>query len=79
MQPEDIELPDISDEQMAALIEPEGMVRVLCDHCDAPQVIEDTKLDTQVACEGCKEEFNASWGSPVIDLKVPTKDTEPTA
>lgn len=76
MQPEDIELPDISDEQMAALIEPEGMVRVLCDHCDAPQVIEDTQLGTEVTCEGCKEDFNASWGSPVIDLKVPTKASE---
>lgn len=76
MQPEDIELPDISDAQMAALIEPDGMARVLCDHCDAPQVIDDNQLGTEVKCEGCQEVFSAKWGSPVIDLKLPAKENE---
>ncbi|TWT97497.1 AAA family ATPase [Neorhodopirellula pilleata] len=73
MQPEDIEVPDLTDEQLTALTDPEGMVRVLCSHCDAPQVMQDDRLGATLNCEACQEPFDANWGSPVIDMQLPTE------
>ena len=71
MLPGDIEVPGITDEQLAALVEPDGLIRVLCTHCEAPQVVDDEILGSDVACTACKEDFKVSWGSPVIDRQVP--------
>lgn len=77
MQPEDIEVPDLTDSQLNALTEPEGMVRVLCANCDAPQVIEDDQLGMSQQCQTCHEPFPANWGSPVIDMKIPAAEEMP--
>ncbi|WP_146392774.1 AAA family ATPase [Allorhodopirellula solitaria] len=71
MQAADIEVPGITDEQLAALVEPDGLIRVLCKHCEAPQVVDDKALGTEVACTACKETFQCDWGSPVIDRHLP--------
>ncbi|SMP50919.1 ATPase family associated with various cellular activities (AAA) [Neorhodopirellula lusitana] len=76
MQPEDIELPGLTDTQLTALAEPEGMVRVVCELCDSPQVIDDAGLGIEIKCESCHEPFVPKWGSPVIDLKVPDADDD---
>jgi len=73
MQPEDIELPDVTDEQLAELVHPEGLIRVTCSHCDVAQVIDDRKLGCDVKCIDCREVFDVAWGSPVIDLPTPAK------
>ncbi len=70
MLPPDIEVPDLTDEQLEALVRPEGLVRVLCEHCEAPQVVDDEKLGGDVTCSACNEMFQVGWGSPVIDMKV---------
>lgn len=75
--PEDIELPGVTDEQLAALVEAPGLVRVTCSHCDGPQVIDDQKLGTVVTCEACQESFAVDFGNPVVDLQ--SGQTEPTA
>lgn len=67
MRPEDIAVPDLTDEQLTALTVPERMVRVLCSHCDAPQVMPDDRMGSSIKCEACHESFDANWGSPVID------------
>jgi hypothetical protein len=70
MLPPDIEVPDLTDEQLDTLVQPEGLVRVLCEHCEAPQVVDDEKLGGDVTCSACNEPFQVDWGSPVIDMKV---------
>ncbi len=75
MQPEDIEVPDLTDKQLDALVKPDGMIRVLCDHCEAPQVVDDKELGSEQKCSACQEQFTIRWGSPVIDRQVPA-DTE---
>ncbi|EMI45845.1 stage V sporulation protein K [Rhodopirellula sp. SWK7] len=70
MLPEDIELPNLSDEQLDALSQPEGMIRVLCTECEAPQVVDDRSLGGDTTCSSCNETFKVSWGSPVIDVPM---------
>ncbi|MCM2373439.1 AAA family ATPase [Aporhodopirellula aestuarii] len=71
MLPEDIEVPDITDQQLDLLAKPDGMIRVLCSQCESPQVVDDCNLGCEVTCASCSESFSVSWGSPVIDVKIP--------
>ncbi len=77
MLPADIEVPGIADKQLDALVKPDGMIRVLCDHCESPQVVDDKTLGSEVACSSCQEKFTVRWGSPVIDRQAP--ETEEAA
>lgn len=71
MEPVDIEVPDVTDEQLNALVMSPGLIRVLCQQCDAPQVVDDKNLGSEITCSACDEKFLVAWGSPVIDRKVP--------
>ena len=61
---------DASELLKAMAAEP-GQVRVTCGKCLAGQVIDDTKLGTEVECESCSESFDADWGEPVAKLTEP--------
>jgi DNA polymerase III delta prime subunit len=74
LQPEDIEVAGITQEHLASLVSESGNVRVHCDHCDQPQVIDDKLLATDVKCDACKEMFEADWGEPVLELPPPVED-----
>lgn len=76
MLPGDIELPGIPDEQLAALVAPEGLIRVLCEHCETPQVVDDQELGCEVDCPSCPEKFRVAWGTPVVDIKSPELASE---
>ncbi|WP_081613742.1 AAA family ATPase [Rhodopirellula sallentina] len=69
MLPEDIELPNLTDAELDALVEPEGMIRVLCAQCEAPQVVDDRMMGKETTCSSCNSTFQIEWGSPVIDMK----------
>ncbi|MEM1225282.1 MAG: AAA family ATPase [Planctomycetota bacterium] len=68
LQPDDIELPGITDAQLIALTESPGMVRVTCNQCGQPQVIDDLCLGTDVTCPSCQAVFPVTFGSPIVDL-----------
>lgn len=70
MQPGDIELPGISDTELDELTASEATVRVICEKCETPHVIDDRLLGTELACESCHEPFAARWGSPVRSLAL---------
>lgn len=71
MQPADVEIPDITDEQLDALVHSPGLVRVLCPQCEAPQVVDDKNLGNELTCTACQAKFLVSWGSPVVDRQIP--------
>lgn len=70
MEPADIEVPDITDEQLNGLVISPGLIRVLCQQCEEPQVVDDKNLGCEIKCSACQEEFFISWGSPVIDRQM---------
>ena len=65
LEPHDIEIPGLSDSMLDQLIEPPGVIRVLCTACDQPQVIDDRKLGQDLDCEACQEPFRVTWGTPI--------------
>ncbi|MFG0288168.1 MAG: AAA family ATPase [Rhodopirellula sp. JB044] len=69
MLPEDIELPNLTDAELDALVEPDGMIRVLWAQCEAPQVVDDRMMGKEATCSSCSSTFPVEWGSPVIDMK----------
>ncbi|MEM6978665.1 MAG: AAA family ATPase [Planctomycetota bacterium] len=75
LQPSDIELPSITDEQLDTLVEPKGLIRVSCHGCDQPQVVDDQTMGTKQPCASCDETYSVSFGAPVIDLQAKSKPT----
>ncbi|MFG0260879.1 MAG: AAA family ATPase [Novipirellula sp. JB048] len=75
LQPEDIEVADVTQLHLAALVAEPGHVRVHCPHCDQAVVIDDKQLATEIKCEACKEVYEADWGEPVLELPKPDGDT----
>ncbi|GAA5510124.1 AAA family ATPase [Novipirellula caenicola] len=75
LEPEDIEVADVTQEHLAALVAEPGNVRVHCKHCDQAVVIDDKQLATEIKCEACKEKYDADWGEPVLELPKPAGDT----
>ncbi|MGB7348013.1 MAG: AAA family ATPase [Pirellulaceae bacterium] len=71
LQPEDIEVAGVTMEHLDTMAAEPGNVRVTCDKCQHPQVIDDKLLATDVTCESCKEMFEADWGEPVAALPAP--------
>ena len=79
LQPDDIEVAGITKEHLEELVKDPGNVRVQCDHCEKPNIIDDTRLGTDVKCESCKEMFAAEWGEPVMEMPGPEETAEPAA
>ncbi|WP_417749991.1 AAA family ATPase [Rosistilla oblonga] len=78
--PEDIEIPDLSDEQLDALGKLPMNVEVQCDHCQAKQPIADTCLATEVICTACSKTFEPGWGEPVAEAaEEPQPERPPTS
>ena len=71
LQPEDIEVAGLTQEHLDSLATEPGHVRVHCDHCDEPQVIDDQLLATEIQCTSCEAMFEADWGEPVMELPSP--------
>ncbi len=76
LQPEDIEVADVSQAHLDAMAAEPGHVRVKCGHCQAATVLDDQKLGTIINCDSCKEDFEADWGEPVATLPEPPTDDE---
>ncbi|TWU22069.1 ESX-1 secretion system protein EccA1 [Novipirellula galeiformis] len=74
LEPEDIEVADVTQTHLAALVAEPGNVRVHCKHCDQAVVINDKQLATEIKCEACKEMYEADWGEPVLELPKPAGD-----
>ncbi len=75
LQPEDIEVAGVSMEQLDTMAAEPGNVRIVCDHCDHPQVIDDKFLATNIRCDACQEEFLTDWGEPVAALPIANPDS----
>jgi len=58
-------LAGVDQSHLKAMAAESGSVRVRCSHCEADQVIDDSRLGTTVTCESCKESNDAEWGEPV--------------
>ena len=71
LEPDDIEVAGLTQAHLKAMADEAGQVRVKCDGCDAPLVIDDTLLATEVPCESCGQSFFADWGEPVMELPKP--------
>ncbi|MFK8114729.1 MAG: AAA family ATPase [Rubripirellula sp.] len=76
LQPEDIEVAGVSMAHLSAMAEDAGQVRVICKACEAAQVIDDKLMGTEVECETCKENFDADWGEPVMEMAKPPEEEE---
>ncbi len=76
LEPEDIEVADVTMEHLEALVKNPGNVRVHCKHCTQAIVVSDGLLGTEMKCEKCKEMFEADWGEPVIELPKPANEAE---
>ncbi|MEM9369020.1 MAG: AAA family ATPase [Planctomycetota bacterium] len=72
LQPGDIELPGITDEVMATLTAPAGLIRATCPSCDQALVVDDTLLGTEQPCDHCQTSVPLPWGTPVVDLQAPS-------
>ncbi len=79
LQSGDIEVAGVTQEHLDSLAADPGHVRVHCDHCDEPQVIDDKLLATDVNCDSCGEMFEADWGEPVLELPQPDTEEEITS
>lgn len=75
LEAEDIEVADVTQAHLAALVAEPGNVRVHCKHCDQAVVIDDKQLATEIKCDACKETYEADWGEPVLELPKPAGDT----
>ncbi len=77
LEPADIEVADMTPAHLAALAEHPGKIRVTCTRCDDAHVVDDDVLATEIDCPGCKAQFQAEWGEPVLELPQPgTKEVE---
>ena len=76
LQAEDIEVAGVTIDHLIAMAEEPGNVRVHCDHCEQPSVVDDKLLGTEMKCDSCNEMFDADWGEPVIDLAKPEESAE---
>ncbi len=76
LQAEDIEVAGVTQEHLETLAADAGHVRVICNHCSQPQVIDDKLLATDVKCDSCKEMFEAAWGEPVLELPKPMEQAQ---
>jgi ATPase family associated with various cellular activities (AAA)/AAA lid domain len=77
LQPEDIEVADVDAKHLEALSADPGSVRVMCPHCSAGHVHDDTVLGTKINCIACGKDIDAKWGDPVARMPEPeTVDEE---
>jgi ribosomal protein S27E len=72
----DIEVAGVTQAHLAAMAAEAGHVRVSCNHCDAPQVIDDKLLATEVECGSCEKTYQADWGEPVAELPAPPTESD---
>jgi Cdc6-like AAA superfamily ATPase len=71
LESEDIEVAGVTQAHLAAMADESGQVRVICNHCDASQVLDDKRLATEVECASCQQTYEADWGEPVAELPAP--------
>jgi predicted Zn finger-like uncharacterized protein len=72
----------VTQAHLAAMADEAGQVRVACKHCDAPMVIDDAQLASEVTCKTCEQSFVADWGEPVMavpDVKEAPEGAADTA
>jgi ribosomal protein S27E len=68
LEPQDIEVDGVTLAHLAAMAGEPGQVRVACSKCQAPQVIDDQLLASDVTCQACGETYQPPWGEPVMVL-----------
>lgn len=71
LEPEDIEVAGVDMDHLNELAKDPGTVRLSCSKCEAPHVIDDKLMGTEMKCDACSEMFNADWGEPVLELPEP--------
>jgi len=68
LEPEDIEIDTVDQDQLDALSEIQAQLEVQCTHCDAMQHTADTNLAKDINCISCEEAFEVDWGEPIPPL-----------
>lgn len=66
LQPEDIDVDDVTPAYLEELAKHPGDVRVICPVTQKPMIIDDALLGTEVKSEHCDKTFMADWGLPVL-------------
>lgn len=69
LQPDDIEVAGVTEEQLTKMAQQTGQVRVECAQCQHAQVLDDKLLGTEQTCDACNQPFPVDWGEPVVDMQ----------
>ncbi|TVP96884.1 MAG: AAA family ATPase [Planctomycetaceae bacterium] len=66
LEPEDIEVADVTPAFLENLAAETMRVRITCPATGKPMIIDDRMLGTEIRSEHCDQTFFADWGSPVL-------------